>query len=80
MKNENQKAKTKMKLSDIKISSNFESHPPRWEKVAKCYDYYINTGKLGKPILVNNNVLVDGYVAYLVARMFNVKYVEVEEI
>ena len=74
------KSKTKMKISNIKISSNFETHPPRWEKVMKCYNHYVQTGDLGKPILISNGVLVDNYVVYLVAKMFGVDEVEVQEI
>lgn len=80
MKIENQKSNIKIKLSDLKISSNFETHPPRWEKVQKCYEHYVSTGELGKPILITDNVLIDNYAVYLVARMFGVEYVEVEEV
>lgn len=72
--------KNKIELSKIKISDNFKTHPPTFHKIAKCYNYYIETGKLGKPILIKDNVLVDGYPVYLVARMFDVDIVEVEEI
>ena len=80
MKNQNLKSNSKMKIQNIKISSSFETHPPRWEKVMKCYNHYVQTGDLGKPILISNGILVDNYVVYLVAKMFGVEEVEVEEI
>ena len=64
-----------MKLSEIKIPADFESSKPSTSKYAKCENYYNETGNQDRYIVVNeNNVLVDGYIMYLVLKSHNVEY------
>lgn len=59
----------KMKLSEIKIPTDFESSKPNTSKYLKCENYYNKTGNQDRYIIVDeNNVLVDGYIMYLVLK------------
>ena len=59
----------KIKLSEIKITSAFESTTPNPEKVQRYRDYYEENEKQSKPILLDyNNVLRDGYIQYLILK------------
>ena len=59
----------KMKLSDIKIPKSFASTIPKKEKMSVCRDFWNNNHKQIKDIVVNkDNILVDGYVQYLVLK------------
>lgn len=59
----------KMKLSEIKIPTDFESSKPNTSKYLKCENYYKKTGNQDRYIIVDeNNVLVDGYIMYLVLK------------
>ena len=54
-------------LSDILIHEPFASSNPRVSKLNQIRKYYSEFGGIDKPITVNrNNVLLDGYVRYLV--------------
>lgn len=64
-----------MKLSEIKISTDFESSTPSTSKYAKCEKYYNETGNQDRYIVVDeNNVLVDGYIMYIVLKSHDVEY------
>lgn len=64
-----------MKLSEIKIPADFESSKPSTSKYAKCEKYYNETGNQDRYIVVDeNNVLVDGYIMYLVLKSHDVEY------
>lgn len=67
-----------MKLSEIKVPKQFKKTPPSPTKLIKCIEYYNEHGELDKPITINkNNVLVDGYVRYIVAQKMNIEDVPV---
>lgn len=69
-----------MKLAEIKISERFAAHPPAPTKMEKCRRFYKEHGTIDRNIVVNsNNVLVDGYVAYLVLKENGVPEVEVKK-
>ena len=58
-----------MKLSEIKISNAFASTTPREDKVKVCRNYWEENHEQDRDIIVNkNNVLIDGYVQYLVLK------------
>ena len=58
-----------MRLSEIKIPADFESSIPNTNKYEKCKKYYKETGNQDRYIVVDeNNVLVDGYIMYLVLK------------
>lgn len=65
----------KIRLSEIKIPADFENSTLSTSKYAKCENYYNETGNQDRYIVVNeNNVLVDGYIMYLVLKSHNVEY------
>ena len=58
-----------MRLSEIKISDEFANSTPNTNKYEKCKKYYKGTGNQDRYIIVDeNNVLVDGYIMYLVLK------------
>lgn len=66
------------RVDDIMVPKNFMIHSPKTAKLTKCIDHYRKTGELDRAILVNKEgYLIDGYVAYLVCRMFSIPEVEV---
>ena len=68
----------KMKLSDVKVLKSFASTTPKEEKMSVCRDFWNNNHKQIKNIVVNNdNVLVDGYVQYLVLKENSVENADV---
>ena len=68
-----------MKLSDIKISEAFANTTPSEEKINKCRYNWRMYGKQDRFIVVNNNnVLIDGYVMYLVLIEHKEEYAEVK--
>ena len=58
-----------MNIEDIIIPKSFaETSPAKW-KLAKCRTYYDTNGEFDRDIVLNKrNVLIDGYVAYLIAK------------
>ena len=67
-----------MKLSEIKIKGNFLRTPPADYKLNACRDFCRSNGCVDRDIILNkNNVLVDGYVAYLVLKENNISDTEV---
>lgn len=70
-----------MRLSEIKIPVDFESSTPNTSKYVKCEKYYNETGNQDRYIVVNeNNVLVDGYIMYLVLKSHDVEYANAKRI
>lgn len=71
----------KMNLSEIKILESFESNVPSLYKYEKCCRYYKETGNQDRYIVVNeNNVLVDGYIMYLVLMNNNIEEAHVKRV
>lgn len=70
-----------MRLSEIKIPADFESSIPNTYKYEKCKKYYKETGNQDRYIIVDeNNVLVDGYIMYLVLKNHDVEYGNVKRL
>lgn len=68
----------KIKLEDIKISKEFEVHPPRETKMFNKLLYYAKNHKFESDIVINEkNVLIDGYTTYLLAQKLEFKKVKV---
>lgn len=64
-----------MRLSEIKISADFESSIPNTYKYNKCENYYNKTWNQDRYIVVDEkNVLVDGYIMYLVLKNNGVEF------
>ena len=60
----------RINLADIKLKNCFKHSFPRPEKINACYEYYRNHHQLDRDVEINeDDVLVDGYVAYLVCKM-----------
>lgn len=56
-------------LSDIIITERFLNNPPKEKKLNKIRRYYSEFGVVDKPIIINKkNVLIDGYIRYLVLK------------
>ena len=69
----------RMKLSDIKISDAFANSIPRVEKLNECRNSWNLWNRQDRYIVVNpNNVLIDGYIQYLVLKENNVEEAEVK--
>ena len=72
------KKKKIIKISDIKISKKFKA--PNKDKLNRRYTYFDMNENFEVPIVVDNqNILIDGYTSYLIAKHYNFSYVEVEE-
>lgn len=70
-----------MRLSEIKISADFESSIPNTYKYNKCENYYNKTGNQDRYIVVDEkNVLVYGYIMYLVLKNHDVEYGNVKRL
>ena len=66
-------------LSDVIISEPFASSQPRSGKMNRVRKHYSEYGYVDKPIIINRkNVLLDGYIRYLVLKENNVSYVKAE--
>lgn len=55
-------------LSDVIILDMFKKTTPNKNKMEKVRKYVIENGKLDRPIVLNNKVLKDEYIRYLVAK------------
>ena len=67
-----------MRLSEIKIPSDFESSIPNTYKYNKCERYYKENNKQDRYLVVNeNNYLIDGYIMYLVLKNNGAEYGDV---
>lgn len=67
-----------MKVEDIKISEAFASTTPSEKKIYWCRQYWLEYQKQDRYIVVNkNNVLVDGYIQYLILKENDILEAEV---
>ena len=68
-----------MKLVDIKISDAFANSIPSEKKLNECRNNWTQYNRQDRYIVVNpDNVLIDGYIQYLVLKENNVEEVEVK--
>ena len=69
----------RMKLSDIRISKAFENSIPSEEKLNECRNNWNQWNRQDRYIVVNpDNVLIDGYIQYLVLKENNVEEAEIK--
>lgn len=69
----------RMKLSDIKISEAFANSIPSEEKLNACRNNWNQWNRQDRYIVVNSdNILIDGYIMYLVLKENDVEEVEVK--
>lgn len=67
-------------INTIRISNAFQRTHPSDIKVNECRDYWEKHHKQSKMIVLSkNNVLVDGYIQYLILKEKGVKIAEVEQ-
>ena len=64
----------KITIEDIKIPEYFS--PPNDEKYREKEHRYIKTGYLSPIIIDHNNMLIDGYISYLILKRSGIKEVE----
>ena len=63
-------SKKYMKLEDIKVPGGFTSTSPKLDKVLLHHQDYISNGYLD-PIIVNaDNIIIDGYISYLIHKHY----------
>lgn len=68
-----------MKLAEIRIPKRFLETKPKEEKMQACRDYMDKHHKQSKPVVLDeNNLLVDGYVQYLVLKEREIEDVNVK--
>lgn len=69
----------KMKLSDIRISESFANSIPSEEKMEECRKNWDKWQRQDRYIVVNhNNVLIDGYIQYLILKENNIEEAEIK--
>ena len=69
----------RMKLSDIKISEAFVNSIPSEEKLNECRNNWNQWHRQDRYIVVNlGNVLIDGYIQYLVLKENNIEEAEIK--
>lgn len=68
-----------IKLSDIRIPDQFKKSSPLQNKIEAARKYFDEYGKFDKPIVINkDNILMDGYIRFLLALELNMDCIEVE--
>ena len=68
-----------MKLADIKISEAFANSIPSEKKLNECRNNWNHWKRQDRYIVVNpDNILIDGYIMYLVLKENNVEVVEIK--
>ena len=68
----------RIKLSDIIINKSFTETIPKEEKMIECREIWRYEGKQDRPIVLNKkNMLIDGYVMYLILMEHKEEYAEV---
>lgn len=69
----------RIKLSDIKISEAFANTIPSEEKMSECRNNWNQWHRQDRFVVVNpDNVLIDGYIQYLVLKENNIEEAEVK--
>lgn len=72
--------KVRMRLSDIVVPKHMAATPPKESKMNKVRAFYKEHNCVDKPIVVNkDNLLLDGYIRYLVRLENNAEYITVEK-
>lgn len=72
---------SKEKISNIKINEEFKRAKPKKWKMQSKENYFLKYGIFeSKIVLDKNNVLIDGYTSYLLAKKFKLNVVKVERI
>ena len=68
-------------IGDIRIRKSFADSEPAPEKIQECEEFYRTYGRLDRDIvLTESNVLVDGYIGYIVAQNSGAEKIKVLKI
>lgn len=68
----------KMRIADIHIPTSFTKTYPSVEKITKKYEEYLKNRRFTDIIVVDkNNVLLDGYITYILSKGFGYQEVDV---
>ena len=71
------KPKKKILLKDIVIDRDFKCTKPNTEKIKAKIDYYNKNCKFYTKIVINKqNLLIDGYITYMIAKMYGKELIE----
>lgn len=66
-------------VSDIIVTEAFLQTQPKQSKLNRIREYYSEYGSVDKPITLNkNNVLIDGYMRYVVLKENDAEYAKCE--
>lgn len=69
----------KILLKDIIIPKSFQKSKPKFNKLYACQSFYESYGKMDRDIYIDeNNVLVNGYIAYLVYKNLGIEKIKVK--
>lgn len=70
--------KETINVSDIKIRQAFKNSKINLDKMCAKEEFFIENGYfLDKIILNQNNLLLDGYYSYLIAKKYNIRKVDI---
>jgi len=70
-----------VQLKSIKVNKAFRATTPSTDKVVYCEQFYLKNGFFDRDIIINQNgYIMDGYIAYLVAKAHNVEKIKVIQI
>lgn len=76
--NELNDSRIDVKVSNIKISNDFKNSRPSTGKILKKLDYYNRYGKFNTDITLDkDNILIDGYINYLICQLLHIETVKV---
>ena len=59
-----------MKLEDINVPSKFALTPPKLDKFLMHHQDYLSNGYLDPIIVDADNVIIDGYISYLIHKNY----------
>ena len=68
-------------LNSIKVNKAFRSTTPNIDKVVYCEQFYLQNGYFDRDIIINQHgYIMDGYMAYLVAKAQGLEKIKVIQI
>lgn len=71
----------KMLLENIIIPESFKRTPPKRNKIYACQRFYETYGKMDRDIYIDQeNVLINGYAAYLVYKQAGIEKIKVKRV
>ena len=72
--------KKTMKLADIKVPVHFQNNQPKLDKILMHHQDYIVNGYMGTIIVDADDVIIDGYIPYLIRKSYGHENVTVYRI